>query len=543
MSGRAKLWLASLLFLCPLLVGSRCGGGDGSGGSAPVLELRSPDARCVALADPGQFPPDFDFVPPVSGAGAPLRLVAATDMLQNLIPYAIEATPFQQPPGTVIYPLPADSDQDGNIEFFKSIGQVRALSSSLALVTVSGGIEAVLFIDPSQVGPRTVEVSVPADFVPELFATFPGLPDPGTSREQRGITTTACVSPGAAALDSRGEPLSTAVAPIFWCDGTPSYVASFTAAAAVSAGRLFAAVSNLGVDPGAENTQYLPGALVVYTLDLGVEPPVVAPATDTADALPYLLTSGFNPTGLTPYTTPSGRELLLVTLSGAIGIRADDPNTSELEGGAVAITDGAVDVVDATSAELLATIPLRDANPAFDGLAIDPSGRVALFGDLNARQLYAIDLAALWTLPAAGSGSPPSVLEAAIIFDGTNPLEVDALPGGAPAASCPGQIEGVGFSYTGTRAYALETCDGSLAVLSIDLSGDPSTAALRDRIHVTGVFPVTAPLRADTEGQFRRPSSLKVRPGRPGIDYVGPDVFFMIGESEGRLCGIRLDSQ
>ena len=547
MRRRADVWLGVLLVLCPLLAGSRCAGGTGSGGSPAVLELRSPDRRCVVLADPGLFPPDFDFVPPVAGtgAGAPLQLVAATDMFKNLIPYAIEETPFQMPPGTQDYALPPDSDLDGNIEFFKSIGQVRVVSDSLALVTVSGNIEAVLFIDPSQVGPRAVTVSVPDDFEPERFAAFPGLPPPGASRLQTGITTTACLVPDPSVLDSRGEPLSTAVAPIFWCDdgGAPSYTASFTAGAAVSAGRLFAAVSNVGVDQGAEDTQYLPGAVVVYTFDGDSQPPVVSPATDTADTLPYVLTSGFNPTAVTPYATPAGRELLLVTLSGAIGIRRDDPNTSEIEGGAIRITDGAIDVIDARAVELLATIPLRSANPGFDGLAIDPTGRVAMLGDLNARRLYAIDLSVLSTLPAAGSGGAPRLLEEAVIFDGVNPLVVPALPGGAPAASCPGQIVGVGFSNAGTRAYALETCDGSLAALSVDLSGVPSTAALRDRIRVTDVFPVTAPLRADTDGQFRRPSSLKVRPGRPGIDYVGPDVFFLIGDPEGTLCGIRLDSR
>jgi len=281
----------------------------------------------------------------------------------------------------------------------------------------------------------------------------------------------------------------------------------------------------------------------VYRLDLDVQPPVVSPATDTVDALPYVLTSAFNPTSVTPYATPGGRELLLVTSSGAIGIRADDPNTSVIEGGTVSITAGDVDVIDARTAELLATIPLREANPGFEGPAIDPSGRLALLGDLSARRLYAIDLAALESLPATAPGGAPLLLDDAVVFDGSNPLVVPALPGGAPEETCPGQIAGVGFSNAGDRAYALETCDGSLAVVAVDLAGSPSTAMLRDRIRVTDVFPVTAPLRADTDDQLRRPASLKVRPGRPGIDYAGPDVFFLIGEPEGFLCGIRLDSR
>ena len=79
MSRRATAWVSCLAALCPLLVGSRCGGGDGSGGSVTVLELRSPDRRCVALADPGLFPPDFDFVPEAvvpEGEGVPAPLVS-----------------------------------------------------------------------------------------------------------------------------------------------------------------------------------------------------------------------------------------------------------------------------------------------------------------------------------------------------------------------------------------------------------------------------------------------------------------------------------
>jgi hypothetical protein len=252
---------------------------------------------------------------------------------------------------------------------------------------------------------------------------------------------------------------------------------------------------------------------------------------------------GFIPTCVTGYVTTTGRALALVTLSGAIGIRADDPSTSALEGGAVRITDGAIDVIDAVSSARIATIPLYDANPAFDDLAIDPTGTVALLGDLNARHLYAIDLRELDALPPGAPAGGPPVLDQAVIFDGLNPLVIPALQGGAPAVSCPGQIVGVDFSNAGTRAYALETCDGSLASLAVDLSGNPSTAELRGRIEVTGVFPVVAPLRADTFDQLRRPSSMKVRPGVPGVDYEGPDVFFLIAEPEGFLCGLRLDSQ
>lgn len=532
--------LLFLLLIVPVLAGGKCGGGDGGGSRPPVVDLPTSDPRCVALADIGGFPPGYDFVP--SPGSAPQRVLAATATRSNLIPLAIEQIPFEVPPGSAPLQLPADSDGDGNPELFKTISDVVALSSDLALVSVSGNVEGVLFVDPRGVSLREALVSVPADFDPATFAAFPGLPAPGASRTQTGITSTACIDAGVDALDSRGIRLEEAVAPVFQCDGPGTFPASFTSGVAVAGSRLFVAMSNLGVDPGQPDTQFLPGSVVVYDFDASAAPIAVGPALDTADGRPYLVTSGFNPTGLTRFETAGGREFLLVSHTGAIGIQVDDPNTDPLESGALAISDGLIDVIDVDSLELLATIPLESANPSFDGLAIDPTGRVALFGDVNARRLYGIDLEAIASIGPPGSGDPPEVLDAAIIFDGTNPLEFPALPGGAPAVSCPGQIEGVAFNAAGNAVYALDTCDGTVAAFDVDLSGAPSTAEVRDRIVFSSLSPASAPVRVDTLGRLRRPSSLRVRPGVPAVDYTGPDVFFMLAEPEGFLCGVRIDS-
>ena len=49
--------LAALAVLALALVGSRCGGGDGTGGGPLRVETRSPDPRCTPLVDdfPGLF--------------------------------------------------------------------------------------------------------------------------------------------------------------------------------------------------------------------------------------------------------------------------------------------------------------------------------------------------------------------------------------------------------------------------------------------------------------------------------------------------------
>jgi len=526
-----------LVLLLPLL-GSKCGGGDGSGQGAQVVDLPTSDPRCVALADVGGFPPGYDFVPETSG-----RIVAATTArTRSLIPLSVEEVPFVVPAGSAPLLLPEDSDGDGRVEFSKSIGGVVALSPELALVIVSGDVEGVVFVDPLRVELREALVSVPPGFDPASFRAFPGLPAPGSSAIQTGITSTACIDAGVDALDSRGVPLDEALPSVFQCDGPGTFPASFTSAAAAIGGRLFVAMSNLGLDPGRPDTQFLPGAVVVYDFDGSASPVVVGPSLDTPDGRPYVVTGGFNPTGLTPFTTATGRDFLLVSHTGAIGIRADDPETDELESGALPITDGLIDVIDVEALERVATIPLRHANPALDALAVDPSGRIALFGDVNGRQLYGIDLDVLDSIPPAGAGGEPRVLEAAIVFDGENPLEFPALPGGAPRITCPGSIEGVAFNAAGDSLYALDTCDGTVAAFEIDLGGAPSTAEMRDRVVFSSLSPATAPLRVDTLDQLRRPTALRVRPGVPGVDYAGPDVFFLIGEPEAYLCGVRIDS-
>lgn len=532
---------ALALLLAPALLAGRCGGGDGSGGSPPVVDQAVFDPRCAPLGDIGGFPPGFDFVP-AAGGGAPRRALAATSTRSILIPLGIEQLPFRVPAGLSTYALPGDADGDGVVELFKAIDGVASVSDRLALVTVSGDVDSVLFVDPGGVGPRDAWLSVPADFDPADFAPYPPLPAPGDARLQTGVSARACIVAGPDARDSRGLLLDDALPSFFWCNGPGSFPASFVSGAAVLGQRLFVSTSNVGLDPGQADTQFLPGSVVVYEMDPDASPLALSPSQATPDGRPYVVTSGFNPTHLTPYTTPGGRALLLVTQTGAIGILPDDPGTDPIEGGTARISDGAIDVIDADSLERVAEIPLVDANPGFGPLAIDPSGRVALFGDVAARRLYGIDLAALTGLPPGGAGGDPVVLDDAVIFDGSNPLVLPARPGGAPAVRCPGQVAGVAFNAAGDRAYALETCDGTVAAWDVDLSGDPSLAELRDRIRFDVLSVATAPLRDDTVAEPRSPGSLAVRPGVPGVDYAGPDVFFTIGDPEGFLCGVRIDA-
>ncbi len=72
------------------------------------------------------------------------------------------------------------------------------------------------------------------------------------------------------------------------------------------AGRLFASMSNLGTRQGRPDTQYLPGAVLVFDFDLANA--VVGPNAGT----PVILTTDFNPTDVTAYSV-AGRRVVNFT--------------------------------------------------------------------------------------------------------------------------------------------------------------------------------------------------------------------------------------
>jgi hypothetical protein len=533
-------WLLALaLAACASLAG-RCGGGSGRGAAA-VDRLESRDERCAVLGS--QFPPGFDFLP---GPGA--RAVVADFAPPKLLGFDIDGeTPVLGRP-TPVLEIPPDSDGDGREEGSRDLplgvvldgvvaGDPGLAEAGLVLATASG-YDEVVFAAPDLSALRALRVSVPASFA---AGDNPFLPAPGASALRTGLSTLACVRPDPDALDSRGERIRDVLSLALSCDAeTFSYLATFTSGAAVAAGRLFVSTSNLGDDAGTTNPQFLPGSVLVYDLDLDADPPAIAPNEET----PVVLTSGFNPTQVTPYRV-GDRELVLVTVSGAIGIEQDDPFTDPIEAGGVALTDAAIDVIDAETLELVATVPLGPAGLAFDRLAIDPTGRVAVAGSAVGRDLYAVDLSPLAD-PLLGSGGT-AVLDGsggpdAVIFDAEEPLAVPAFAGGAPEASCPGFTVGVAFDHRGDRLFATEFCDGTLTRFAVDLRGDPEVPVPAERFSLLSSEALVFPIRPETLGRPRALASLAIRPGVPGVDFDGPDLFFLVGQPEGLFCAARLES-
>jgi hypothetical protein len=522
--------VALLAVLAWLHTGGSCGGGSGGGGSAPVIVVETPDERCLAL--PSQFPAGFDFA-----VDAPGRMLAASFNPGVVVPANVESVPPSAAASGPLVDLRSTIAADACSGFLDpAFDGVLAVAADLALVTASS-CEAVAFVDPTSAALRDLDVATPAS---AAAGAWPFNPAPGASEQRVAISTRSCVQAPSGALDSRGALVPNG------CDPTqPSYFSSFTSGATVSAGALFVSVSNLGANAGTVNTQYLPGAVLVFDFDTSVTPTRVSPDATT----PVLFTSGFNPTHVTPYRSPGGRDFVLVTVTGALGLTPDDPATPEREAGGQPLTNAAIDVIDAAARRLVATIPLGLAAPSFERLAIDPTGRVAMVGSAVGRKLYAVDLAPLETI-ALPPGAPPLVLDGstgpdAVIYDAASPLELPARANGAPVATCPGFIVGTAFDAAGTNLFASDFCDGTLAIVGVDLSGNPPVPvpAVSTRFGVQQSLAITAPLNTASLGLSRAPGAVRVRAGRPGVDYSGPDVLFFVSLPEGQLCGVRIDSR
>ncbi len=541
-----------LALLAGLALASDCGGGDGGGGRPAVVKVESPDPRCTALPDPFGFPPGYDFFPEDTG-----RVLATTFSQPTLVPLDVSRPRFRLPEGADATVLPDDADGDGCPEFAQLVDDATSLGGRRFGVTLSG-YEAVLFADvdgglaevvlempPAPADPdfdRTAEID-PAEF---LF-----WPEAGTSEVRTGLPNFTCIVPADGAVDSRGDVIGndpvidqTCPRPIRRAcpDDRPSYRATFTSGVARAAGRLFVAVSNLGEDRGTANTQYLPAALTVYAWDDSGARPRIRPIP-TPDGGAFLLGSEgtYNYSHVQAATTAGGRTVLLASASGAIGIVEDDPSTPDFEAGATRLSEGRIDVFDPAALQLIARYRLRRANPAFNGWSVDPSGRIAAAGDVTARFVYAVDLTVLDGLPDPPvPGAPPAELSGdAVLFDGRDPLVIPHIEDGAPEASCPGRIDSVAWNFVGDRLYAVDVCDGTLTGVLVERSSDPPR---RRDFEIAETVPLTAPLRADTLGLPRQPSKLKVRGGRPGVDFDGPDLFFLVNEPEGLLCGIAVES-
>lgn len=517
------------------LLGFGCdaAGGSGSGGRVSATARSSPG--CVALGL-SPFPPGLALLPADPDAAVALSFEPPEVIFLEL---GGDAPVESEIP---ILSIPDDSDGDGENEGSVGVpdapkldgvfvGDPELAAAGLGLVTASGYEEVIVF-DTALGTLASVEIEVDESFDP---ADFRRLPMPGTSGLRTAISSDACIKP-AAPIDSNGADYATGIPPEFFCDPevAGSFYAKFTSGAAVAAGRLFVSVSNLGDGGGTEHARYLPGAVLVFDLDLEAVPPWVSPNPES----PVLETHAFNPTHVTRIEV-SGREFVVATLSGALGIVQDDPNTPAIEARTLPLSRAALEVIDPETLEIVAETdpddPLLDtAAFDFDRLAVDPTGRVAVVGSAGRRSVYVVDLAPLATLV-----SPGDRLEEPLI---TFELSVPKLPGGPPDATCSGSTGGVAFNDAGDVLYVLERCDGTLTRFGVELPSDSADEVLATDFTLRTSEPLVASLVPENFGEDRDPGVLRVRPGRPGIDFVGPALLFLVAQPLGQACSHRVES-
>lgn len=518
--------------------------GDASDGEAPAIEF-SNSSECIRFD--GGFPSGLTLLPGDGGEAAVGQLtptaVLGLDLDREpprlLARDAIPSFP-EVPCGRCGGLARVDSDSDGEADACRSdalgyrcfspvAGDLYAVDAGRVALSTSG-YEQIVFVDPGTSRLLPVELDTPPASTEFEPADWPFWPAPGEQPVRTAISTRACVYVEGA-VDSTGVP----VGPSTSCDGLRAgFATGFTAGVARARGRLFAATSNL---TSSSRARFDPGTLLVFDYDDTLSPPRAGPSPVRS----VILLSGFNPTGVTAYRTPAGRDLVLVGLTGAIAIGT---------GSDLVRSDSAIDVIDAESLTLIATIPLGRAGLGFSELAIDASRRIALSGAATTRALFGIDLAALDDpdlglgpdpLPIALDGSSPPFPDARL-FTASDPFALPRRPDGPSPDGCATQTS-VALSRGSELGVASDFCDGSLSVLAVELPAS-RTAALDPAavLRVERVQNVAAPLVAENSDRLRAIDRVLIRPGIPGIDFDGPDVYFSAGLPEAAVCGTNVNA-
>ncbi|MFK7894810.1 MAG: hypothetical protein AB8G23_03180 [Myxococcota bacterium] len=529
MSGTTRFFRSFMLvaFLLASVLG--CEGQGDSGGDFRVEFPGSSD--CAAA--PGVFPSGLALVPNASGLA-----LLVENTFAGLRTYSLNG---DRPESLSFASLGLDSDGDGrdDVEAMEEIigfplnletGNVSLASDSVALIS-SSNIEQVMIADPV-VGQLTqVRVVVDAGIPPNRY---PLLPAPGTTAMRTAISTLTCLFPDDE-FDSGGRPLGSEDV----CDPDDiGFLSNLTAGTAVAGGRLFVAMSN-----NRNGTRYYPGVVLVFDWAQSGDEITISPSVET----PLLWTSGYNPSGVVRVETPGGREVVLVTNTGAIGSGAGASNV---------LTEAFVDVIDPNEPRIVARIPLGFAGPGLEAPAIDPSGGLAWLGATSLRQLYAVDLRALdddaLYAPLSGGTAmeddPAVTLDGldlvgsdARVFDADRPLVIPARTDRPAPPECQG-LTSVAVNSAGTEAYATDFCDGTLTRVRYDLRLADSIPFDQSEFQIGVQTSPWAPSGALTD-EKRNPSLIAVRPGRPGVDYEGPDVFVVIGLPDSNLCAVRVESE
>jgi hypothetical protein len=294
--------------------------------------------------------------------------------------------------------------------------------------------------------------------------------------------------------NSRGKPVS---------DLVPSY----TSGIAASSGKLYVCTSNFSKT--GRTPVCPPGTVLIYRWDPQSNPSSMTPSDPS-----HLVTTGYNPTEVTAL----GERFVLVTNTGVISIE---------DAWAVPKTEGSVDVIDTALDCIVATYPLGLGAPSYKPIAIAPDRTRALLSSVAYNYVYELDLTVLDDIPGA-CPDPDFVPELAdaVLAGYEDPIVV-----GSSQVEANDFIVQVGLNWNGTRAYATGYNSGTLSILEVETR---EGVASPKRAATVKVLTPQAPTQEE-----HGPGPLAVRPGRPGIDYSGPDLFVLTGLYTGKVLSIQ----
>ena len=517
--------------------------GDGGSGKPPEIIFDS-TPECIVIA--GGFPSGFTGLPDPPGRAAVAQFIPTAVLGLDLETEPPQLLATQAIPGFPLLPSPScggsrvDSDSDGRpdpdrskeLGFACSVpvpGALRSIEPNLVALAMSK-YEQIVLVDPRDGTLQFAQLDTPVLATSFDPADWPFWPAPGDRPFQSGFSTRACVY-GSGFVDHLGDPIGANTR----CDAARNgFFTGFTADALRVADQLFVTTSNLNQ----LTSSFQPGTVLRFDYDRSSDPPTVRPRAEGA----ILLTSGYNPTSLTPYMTPNGRNLVLVAVTGAIDLGT---------GADLVRTDSAVDVIDVLTGTLIASIPLGRAGSGLTGIALDSSGRLGLLGASTRRALFGIDLAPLDDpmlglgpdpLPIRLDGSTPGFADARV-FDADDPFELPKRTDGPSDSVCTTNTS-VAIKQNGDFAVTTDFCDGTVSVLDLELPAARTTPIDRARVlRVNRVLNVAAPLIPSATGLPRAIERILIRPGTPGVDFQGPDVHYTLGLTEGAVCGVRIESR
>jgi len=216
--------------------------------------------------------------------------------------------------------------------------------------------------------------------------------------------------------------------------------------------------------------------------------------------------------------TALGERFVLVTNTGVVAIRSAQ---------AVPLTDGSVDVVDTGLTCIVANYPLGTGAPSYKPIAITPDESRALLGSVAYNSVYELDLTVLDNLPESCPDEVP-LLDDAVLAGFDNPIVVGSIQ-----VQVNDFIVQLGLNWNGARAYATGYNSGTLSILEVETR--QGVASPKAAAQVLALTPALDPPTQKEVG----PGPLAVAPGRPGIDYSGPDLFVLTGSPTGKMLSIQ----